>query len=351
MDPDNLQRFGLMRPYVSGQANLYPPKRVKRLRELLDTKAPRICVLRGEGMGDVIMTTPTCAALKNAFPEPAHITYATNTRYLEGGLVKVLAHNPSIDEVVDRDQLDEGDYDLVINLHCPCIAYEKIENPPINRIDLFAAHAGVELTDKVPKYYMQPEELAWGRDFLSRAKMKQGDKIIMVHVFTTTTRRNLDSRTFKDALMQLVQNGYKLVVLSHDTDYPSSVMFGNIPNSVVLSEDIRKVAGTMVACDMVLCPDSSVLHLAGALGVPTVSLFGHTDPRARINYYQEAVAIWPGREYSCCPCWSAACNMKQACYKAISKDMIVEACEELVGKTSKPEVSLPPQNTIHIERI
>jgi len=302
-------------------------------------------------MGDVLMTTPTCAALKNAFPEPAHITYATNTRYLEGGLVKVLAHNPSVDEVIDRNQVDEGNYDLVINLHCPCVVYERQENPPINRIDLFAAHAGVKLVDKVPKYYLQPDEVRWGKDFLARAGVKSTDKTILVHVFTTTTRRNLDSRTFKDALMKLSNKGYKLVILSHKTDYPSSVVFSNIPNSVVFSEDVRKLAGIMINCDMVLCPDSAILHLAGTLGVPTVSVFGHTDPRARINYYQNTVALWPGQHYSCSPCWNEPCNLKLACYKAITTEMIVETCESKIGQAVKPTVQLPADNTIQIERI
>lgn len=348
---ENLQRFRLMRPYVSGQANLHPQRKVKRLRELMDTKSPRVCVLRGEGLGDVLMTTPTIDALKSYFPEPAHITYATNTRYLEGALVKVLKYNPSINNIIDRDQVDEGDYDLVVNLHCPCVAYERRENPPINRIDLFAAHAGVKPIDKIPKYFLQQEEAVEAERFLVSKRIKQTDKIILVHIFTSTVRRNLADNKIKTTLMALGRKGYKLIILSHKTDYPTNIMFSNIPNAIVFSGDVRQIAALMKYCSLVLCPDSSILHLAGALSVPTVSIFGHTDPRARINYYQNAVAIWPGEEYSACPCWHQPCTLKEACYKAITSDMIISACEQKLGSVSSQTITQPQEDIIQIERI
>ena len=348
---ENLQRFGLMRPYVSGQANLYPQKRVKRLRELMDTKSPRICVIRGEGLGDVLMTTPTIDALKSYFPESAHITYATNTRYLEGALPKVLWYNPSIDNIIDRDQIDEGDYDLTINLHCPCVVYEKRQNPPINRIDLFAAHAGVKPENKTPRYFIQPEELDEAKKFLSSKRISQNDKIILVHIFTSTIRRNLDDNKIKTTLMTLGKMGYKLMVLSHKTDYPTNVIFSNIPNTTIFSGDVRQIAALMKYCDLVLCPDSSILHLAGALSVPTISIFGHTDPRARINYYPNTIAIWPGQDYNCCPCWNEPCLMKDACYKAITPEMIISACEQKLGEISNPIIQQYSDESILIERL
>jgi ADP-heptose:LPS heptosyltransferase len=344
-----------MRPYVSGQANLFPPKRVKQLRRLLETQSPNICIIRGEGIGDVLMTTPTVEALKNTFPEKANITYTTNTRYLDGGLVKVLKYNPFVDRVIDRNEVDESDYDLVINLHCPCVGYEKRENLPINRIDLFAAHAGVKLENKVPRYYIQTSEIEWGNTFFSKNKIKSTDKTILVHIFTTTTRRNLNSGVFKSALMDLSRKGYKLIILSHSTDYPSDVLFSNIPNSVYIKdEDIRNIASIMVKSDLLLCPDSCMLHLAGALSVPTVSIFGHTDPRARINYYSNTVAIWGAERMSCKNCWSLPCPNKEACYKVITKDMIVGTCENMIqGKPSELKVEDASQDEaiISIERI
>lgn len=337
-----------MRPYVSGQANINPPKRVKQLKKLLETQSPDICVVRGEGIGDVLMTTPTLDALKELFISSPTITYATNTRYLDGGLVKILRGNPSINKVIDRDQIDESEYDLVINLHCPCVGYERRENLPINRIDLFAAHAGVKLQNKIPRYFVDSKEVEWGLSFLQRHRIKS--QVIMVHVFSTAVRRNLNSATFKSALMDLDSRGYRLIILLHSTDYPSEVYFDNIPGAIILKdEDIRNIVGLMISCDLVICPDSAILHLAGALNIPTVSLFGHTDPRARINYYPNTVAVWPGQRFSCAPCWHGNCPHKNTCYTAITKDMIIDAVIQKLGPSTLKSVAV--SNTISIERI
>lgn len=330
LDVDGLVRYSRMRTFVPGQANLHPPKKIKQLKALLESKAPNICLVRGEGIGDVLMTTPLIASLKALFQGSCNITYATNTRYLEGALPKVLQHNPDISAVIDRDNIDESDYDIVINLHCPCVDYERKENPPINRIDLFARHAGVNLVDTKVRYFIQNEEKEKGKDFLFNSKIRPTDKVVMVHVFSTATKRNLNSLTFKSALMTLVENGIKLVILKHDSsDYPSDVLFDNIPNSLLLrNASIREIAGVMINCDLVLCPDSSILHLAGALDMPTVSIFGHTDPRARTNYYPKTSVIWEGERLHCAPCWSAPCFMKFACYKNLRSDVIVQSCLE-----------------------
>jgi len=325
---DGIVKFQRMRPYATGQANLNPPKRINRLKQLLDTHRPRICVLRGEGVGDILMTTPLLRGLKVMFNEDVHITYATNTRYLGGAIVKVLKHNPDVDEVIDRDSLDEGNYDIVINLHCPAIGYEaNPNNPPKNRIDIFAEHAGIPTEDKTVRYFIQPQELEAGDAFISKRGFNINDKVILVHIFTSASRRNLDNLTMRNTLQTLSQKGFKLILLRHTSDPASNIMWESIPGLTVLRDvDIRRVAGVMKNCDLLLCPDSVMLHLAGALEVPTVAIFGDTDPRARINYYPNASAVWPAENLMCSACWSSSCKLNHSCFKMITSDMIVDAC-------------------------
>src|SRR5688572_12252118 len=102
-------------PSIKGEAKDRPSIKLTRLHQLLRTQQPRICVVRGEGIGDVITTTPTIAAIKQMF-DKAEITYATNTRYLNGALVKALKYNPDIDHIIERDLMDDLTFDLTINL-------------------------------------------------------------------------------------------------------------------------------------------------------------------------------------------------------------------------------------------
>jgi len=335
LDSDGIVKFQRMRVYVPGQANFNPPKRIKRLQELIDTHAPNVCVVRGEGIGDVLMTTPLLHGLKEMFDDNVHVTYATNTRYLGGALARVLKHNPDIDRIIDREEIDESDYDIVINLHCPAIGYERnLNNPPKNRVDIFAEHAGVSLTDKKVKYFIQPEEIEAGDNFISKHGVKIADKVILVHLFTSAVRRNLDTMVMKDTLQQLANVGFKLILLRHRSDPPSNIMWESIPGVVVLKDaDIRHVAGVMKNCDLLLCPDSIMLHIAGALNVPTIALFGDTNPKARTNYYSSVSYIWPGEGIKCCPCWLLDCTMNYTCFKMISSRLIVDAClQKLQGQ-------------------
>lgn len=322
-----------IQPYTGSDARVTPSIKVNRLKKLIEGKEPKVCIVRGEGIGDVIMTLPTVHALKTMF-QKIDISYATNTNYLGGALQKVLLYNPDISEILERDLLEDSKYDLVINLHCPCIRYEKPGCSPLNRIDIFAKHVGVTLSNPVPSYYVQKEEVQWAEEKISHL---QGQKLILVQASASTSRRSLDHRVLKTTLQGLFQqHNIVSLLVQHGSDYKSEVEWSAVPGVVPIKDlDIREIAAMMVHCDMVLCPDSSILHLAGALGVPTVSIFGPTHPAARVNHFPNAIAIWKGENYTPCPCWyQHLCPIGHACW-SIEPDEIIDTCINHLQQTSK----------------
>jgi heptosyltransferase I len=58
----------------------------------------------------------------------------------------------------------------------------------------------------------------------------------------------------------------------------------NNPPISTLANDVRRMMWTVGGCDLLVSPDSGPLHLAHALGVPVVGLYGHTNP-ARVGPY------------------------------------------------------------------
>jgi ADP-heptose:LPS heptosyltransferase len=345
-----------MTSFTPARADLNPPKRLARIQELLKSNSPKIAVVRGEGIGDVIMTLPAIKALANHFGRRVKITYATNTKYAEGALPKILKYNPDINEVIDRDSIDEAEFDTVLSLHCPAIGYEKFGNPPINRIDLFARHLGFEtLAEPTPRIFLTQTEMDEGSAFLYRTGL-WGKKVVMVQLFGTSPARSMAYHAVKAALIKLYEE-YKInaLIMTHGTDPSNNIIWNEIPGSVVVKgKDCREIASIMIHCDLVLCPDSALLHIAGALGVPTVTLFGPTDPRARINYYPNAVSLWGGENLGGHPHWYEKCPYGDLCWKLITDEAIVEACASHISRTRKvnPELLLKPQtNTITTEML
>ncbi|WP_420633842.1 glycosyltransferase family 9 protein [Candidatus Palauibacter sp.] len=53
----------------------------------------------------------------------------------------------------------------------------------------------------------------------------------------------------------------------------------SVPPRPVLGGTLRQLAGRLGASDIVLAPDTGPLHVAVALGTPTVGLYGYTDPK------------------------------------------------------------------------
>lgn len=314
-----------MEHFTTSKINSSPPKRLDRIRELLRTKEPKICVIRGEGLGDVIMTLPTISALKKSFGGKVNITYATNMNYLGGALSKVLKYNTDINTIIDRIQLKEEDYDCVINLHCPCIAHEVPMAPPINRIDLFAKKAGVVLENSLPKVLLHPDEIEYGKVFLN--KYKKNYKAMLVQLFSSSKNRDIDFRVLRSSLKSLYEkNNIMSFIITHSTDNSSELQLGGLTGVVLLKDkDVRELGSIMVHCDLVIAPDSSILHLAGALEVPVIGIFGGTDPHARVNHYPSATYIWKGEGLPGHPHWYAPCPTRNSCFTSLTEEDIITA--------------------------
>jgi len=56
--------------------------------------------------------------------------------------------------------------------------------------------------------------------------------------------------------------------------------------------------------DGIICPDTSLLHIAGCLKKPTVALFGSTSSKARTSYYPTVVSL--EKDIPCRPCLEVA---------------------------------------------
>jgi heptosyltransferase-2 len=94
----------------------------------------------------------------------------------------------------------------------------------------------------------------------------------------------------------------------------ASAMSGPVVN--LCGETSLGVAMAVIErCSMFVTNDSGLMHLAAALGVPTVAVFGSTDPVATGPRGSHTRIV--RRPVDCAPCFQATCPRDFRCMKAI----------------------------------
>jgi heptosyltransferase-1 len=101
------------------------------------------------------------------------------------------------------------------------------------------------------------------------------------------------------------------------------------------TRSILELAALYEACDVVIGADTGPLHLAAALGVPVVGLYGPKDPAiyAPWDARTGAAAAVVSRPVHCSPCNARSCaNGTVICMPAIQVDDVVAAARESLGE-------------------
>ena len=87
---------------------------------------------------------------------------------------------------------------------------------------------------------------------------------------------------------------------------------------------IRQLSALLERSRLYVGTDSGPMHLAGALGVPTVGLFGPSDPARFAPYLQTATVV--RRDLPCSPCGMPTCRYgTMECMESIGVPEVLEA--------------------------
>ena len=106
-----------------------------------------------------------------------------------------------------------------------------------------------------------------------------------------------------------------------------------------LEEFIRFVPG----CDLYVTNDTGTMHLAAALGVPTLAIFGPTDERGTRPLGPRAQVV-TGAAF-CRPCKLRHCPIDHRCMTSISVETVFQAARlALSGAAPAPAATVRPQS-------
>ncbi len=92
--------------------------------------------------------------------------------------------------------------------------------------------------------------------------------------------------------------------------------------------------GLLADMDLLICNDSGPMHMAAAVGTPTLALFGPTNP-LRTGPYGDGHRVLQARA-SCVPCYANTCSAGQTtCLEDITADDVQGAATEMIHQTSR----------------
>ena len=111
--------------------------------------------------------------------------------------------------------------------------------------------------------------------------------------------------------------------------------------SILPKSTVSELAAILRGASAVISMDTGLGHLSAALGIPTVAIFGSTDPilTRPIGQFQETL----GSRFSCAPCLSRVCtykgkrSMDPPCYTELSPDRVILSIKKLVAYKKKQQ--------------
>jgi ADP-heptose:LPS heptosyltransferase len=249
------------------------------------------------GIGDLLMMTPGLRALKAMRPHHP-IVLAIPRRFFP-----LFNGNDDV-ELIDIDgDLDPAAYTQWFNLtDCPAARIESRTAPAVrkNRIELFARGLGItgwrlRTMDRRPRYVVSAAELKWRDEFFVRHGL---DSAFVVGVQPRTDEAYRDVPHIRQIIGALTEHAR--VVVFGDRLPPG----GAVPGAIHVAElDLRRSFALASGCQVLVTPDSAFFHVAAALDVPCVGLFGPTDGRVRGRDYPRSTILDARRTLRCVPCW------------------------------------------------
>jgi ADP-heptose:LPS heptosyltransferase len=344
-----------------------------------------------DGIGDFINAQPLLAALKRRFPR-AEIAVAASEH---GGR---LINDPTIDVVkpsslgvelgrvasairpyfpqkllawvagptFDREL---GPFDLVINYF---FAWEKGMNfktywvpqvPPIpgaiHSLD-YLANEMERLLDmtitpaqRKPRLVIRPAAGTWAARFWTEHDLDSHDgRVVGLVPSSNMVIKHWPLRNWLTLDAHLRELGYRTLLFCDRREGSTQKAFAQAGSSALpVYTTLDNVAGVLANCDLVVGVDTGLLHMAAALNVPWVGLFGPTNPEVTGPYDRtrgiSLVAPFP-KQPTCAPCWKHFKYEKDLCYTLpqgscldyLDEADVLQACLDILGKFAEPEESV-----------
>jgi hypothetical protein len=280
----------------------------------------KVLIIRGGGIGDVLMCTPVFRVIRESLPTGAQLMLSTFKNH-----IPFFENNPHLDAVLPQPltlaTFLEADYYLEFSAPVSEISQTHMT-------DFYLKMAGIDpsgVTGKQPEMDARP--MFHEKTANQMEKESSGFKhLAYLNGIASDRLRDLPPSILR-IFIQQNPDVFFFIPRQYSERYPETMHLLNAPNSFEL--DTRKTFSGFVTaincCHMTITTDSSAYHIAASLGKPCLTLFGPIDPGFRTRYYPTVISL-------------AAQYNGHTCQSPCGKSMISEfKYDGIDGKKKCPE--------------
>lgn len=333
----------------------------------------KILVLKFSSLGDVILATAGLRALREKFPPP---NYSLSVLVGEESK-EVLLRCPYIDELLvcdfkgrDRglagfwrlgEKLRRGRFDVAIDLQnnrkshllswlalVPdrygynnnklgfllnhSIPDERPRIDPVAHQFRVFKMLGVEAKDPGLELWPTQEDGRYVKELLASQWLADYQKIVGINISASERweTKNWPLASIARLCEELGRLDIRVVITGTNKDAARvGQLLAMLKNTKVINAcaktSVNQLACLIKRCSVYVSCDSAALHIAAAVGVPFVALFGPTDPQRHLPPAGPHALIVKG--LACSPCYKPKCR-QGTCMKLIT-------CEEVVAEIQR----------------
>ncbi|MGK2962706.1 MAG: glycosyltransferase family 9 protein [Gemmatimonadaceae bacterium] len=293
-----------------------------------------ICVVLLSGLGDVIHGLPVVNALRDSI-DGLRITWV-----VEPMPAGILEKHPSIDRVVvfrkseglgglrklRRELSEAGPFDATMNFNVylksiwPVLlsrssrrigfdrartfegvwlaSNDRIPAKPVaHTADMFlefAAHLGVAVPD--PAWRITFSELE-DEEMRHYFRQFEGQPVVTVIPASASHKKDWITSRWKELVDALAGDfGFRVVIAGGPGEREQAIGREILDTAshkpgLAMGDSVRRLAGIIAESSLVIAPDTGPVHIARALGVPVIGLYGHTNPW-RVGPWNACQDLW-----------------------------------------------------------
>jgi len=237
------------------------------------------------------------------------------------------------------------------DLRSPLLTRPVRVTPEIRRVhqvryylNIIKELGGRVLSRPMPRIGITGEEAAWARGFMEGHGLKGRAMVAASPGASYGQAKRWPPERFAEVIGALAERHDAVPVVfggAEDREICneiSLVLGAGCPGALNLAGTVslRQFMALLARSDVFITNDSGPMHVASALGVPTVALFGSTDPELTGPLGEEALVI--RHDIECSPCFERECRYGHyRCLTGITAAEVLRSAEGLIRRRAKGE--------------